>query len=325
MPLLLAFIFCLLACAKPQKSEPVPVSLGSLEKISCPADFIRGVGVDESEQAALAQARTAISSQIRLSITAASEYSKRLFANQSVEIIERTYNTQVKETTELLNAQAVRVQAVKKSGGRVGVVACMSREDAAKPYLSRLPQLNDSLNTAIQTVLAQEHPLRKKAAAQKMESLRIQQIMAVQVLQGLGKSIELPNNAYYEQMVKNYQEFISNYKFIWEGGDEEVSQVLVSKISSRYKIETGTCIHGLKLVPVSVETFCENSRFGPQCSYLPNLEGRSCNDELYFTLKGQIVRGTGLRDEVDAMRKLLALIPNAPFWNIWFAELDEWR
>jgi hypothetical protein len=54
------------------------------------------------------------------------------------------------------------------------------------------------------------------------------------------------------------------------------------------------------------------------------MEGRSCTDELYFTMRGQMVYGTGLNGYDDAMRKLHAVIPNAPFWQKWFEELDKY-
>jgi hypothetical protein len=173
--------------------------------------------------------------------------------------------------------------------------------------------------------LTQSHPLAKREAARAVADLRIRQIMAVQILHGLGKKIELQNAEDYEKMLEDYTKFSSNFKFIWEGNDEQISQILVSKISSRYKIETGSCVQGIKLVPVSTDIFCEYSKFGPQCSYLPILEGRSCENELYFTLKGNMIRATGERNENDAMRKLLTTIPNSQFWKTWFEELDKYR
>ena len=295
-----------------------------MKNTNCPANHIRGTGIGENRQDALALARTDISSQIRLSISAASEYSKNQFLSENEELLESKFKSDVKQTTELLNAQDAKLQAAKEAGGKVAVVACMSREDAAKPYLSILLRINDSLSLAIQTELAQNHPRAKREAVRAAESLRMRQIMTVQILQGLGKNEELQNSASYEKMIKDYEEFFSGFRFIWEGDGEQLSQILISKISSRYKIETGTCAQGLKLIPVSSDIFCEYSRFGPQCSYLPALEGRSCTGELYFTLKGQMVRGTGVRDKDDAMRKLFALIPKAPFWNNWFEELDKY-
>jgi hypothetical protein len=320
---LLLFIFCCLCCVQSKKSETVAFSLG---EISCPAGFIRGSGIGESEQQAMAKARADISSQIRLSLAVASELYEKQLVSGSKEFFEREFNSKMKQTTELLNAQDARLQAIKIVGNEIGVVACMSREDAAKPYLSELQKANDSISIAIKTALAQDHPRTKKEAVKSAENLRMRQIMAVQVLQGLGKNMELQENESYGEMIKNYGEFSSKYKIIWLGGDEQISQVLVSKISSKYKIETGACTHGLKLIPISPEAFCENnSSYGPQCSYLPALEGRSCADELYFTLRGQMVRGTGINDYNDAMRKLLALIPNAPFWQKWFEELDKYK
>jgi hypothetical protein len=320
---LLLLVFCCLDCAQSKKSE---VRNFPLEEINCPAGYIRGSGIGESEQEAMTKARADISSQIKLSITFASEQYEKQFLSENKEILEMEFNSQVRQATELLNAQDARLQSTKIVGDKIGVVACMSREDAAKPYLSELRRINDSLGIAIKTVLAQEHPRTKKEAVKLTENLRMRQIMAVQVLQGLGKQEDLRENESYEEMVRNYGEFSSKFKIIWCGGDEQISQALASKISSRYKIETGTCTYGLKLIPVSPEAFCENnSSYGPQCSFLPALEGRSCTDELYFTLRGQMVRGTGINDYNEAMRKLLAIIPNAPFWQKWFEELDKYK
>jgi len=320
---LLFFVFCCLDCAQSKRGETVAFSL---EEISCPAGFIRGSGIGESEQQAMAEARADISSQINLSMVVAIELYEKQFLNENKEVFEMEYNSKIKQTTELLNAQDVKLQATKRVGNETGVVACMNREDAAKPYLNELQRVNDSLSIAIKTALAQDHPRTKKEAVKIAENLKMRQMMAVQVLQGLGKNVELQENESYKEMIDNYGEFSSKYKIIWLGGDEQISQILASRISSRYKIETGTCTHGLKLIPISPEAFCEkSSSYGPQCSYLPALEGRSCADELYFTLRGQMVRGTGINDYNDAMRKLLAIIPNAPFWQKWFEELDKYK
>jgi len=310
---------CLFYCASPKKSV-------SLEEINCPANYIRGSGIGDSEMEAMAKARADISSQIKLSIKFASEHYQKQFLGENKETLEMEFNSQMNQTTELLNAQDARLQATKTFGDKVGVVACMSREDAAKPYLSELLQINDSLSIVIKTELAQDHPRAKKEAVKTAENLRMRQIMAVQVLQGLGKYMDLQESESYEKMIVDYGDYSSKFKIIWQGSDEQISQVLMSKISSRYKIETGACTLGLKLIPISPEVSCEiNSSYGPQCSFLPALEGRSCADELYFTLRGQMVRGTGINDYNDAMRKLLALIPNAPFWQKWFEELDKYK
>jgi len=320
---LLLFVFCCLNCAQPKKSEATTLSL---EGINCPAGFIRGSGVGESELESMAKARADISSQIKLSITYASEQYEKQFLSENKEILEMEFNSKMRQTTELLNAQDARLQSTKIVGNKIGVVACMSREDAAKPYLNELRQINDSLGIAIKTVLAQDHPRTKKESIKAAENLRMRQIITMQVLQGLGKYVEFQENEFYEKMIKDYGEFSSQFKIIWSGGNEQISQALVSKISSRYKIETGNCTYGLKLIPISPEAYCENNRsYGPQCSFLPTLEGRSCTDELYFTLRGQMVRGTGINDYNEAMRKLLALIPNAPFWQKWFEELDKYK
>jgi len=318
-------IICVLSlflfhCAQPPKKN------FSLEEISCPESFIRGSGIGDSEMEAMAKARADISSQIKLSIKFSSEQYQKQFLSKNRETLETEFNSQVEQTTELLNAQDARLQAKKTFEDKIGVVACMSREDAAKPYLSELRQINDSLSISIKIGLAQDHPRAKKEAVRTAENLRMRQIMAVQVLQGLGKNIELQEYESYDKMIEDYGEYSSKFKIIWQGGDEPISQALMSKISSRYKIETGVCTLGIKLIPISTDVHCEtNSSYGPQCSFLPALEGRSCTDELYFTLRSQMVRGTGLNDYNEAMRKLLALIPNAPFWQKWFEELDKYR
>ncbi|MCL2207269.1 MAG: hypothetical protein FWB90_04140 [Fibromonadales bacterium] len=309
MPILVV-LFLLLGCA----SQSVK------KEVACPANHIKGSGSGTTEQDALMQARAEISSQIHSSITAAYKSTNK----QTNESLETKFKSDVRQTTELLNAQDVKLQASRKIGEKVEVVACMSREDAAKPYLSQLPRINDSLNLAIQTELAQSHPRVKKEAAQTAENLKMRQIIAAQILQGLGKHIELPSSSVYDEMIKDYKEYFSEFKFIWGGEDEEISQILLSKISSRYKIGTGSCVKGLKLIPIFVDIECGNSQYGPQCHYIPALEGRSCEEELYFTLRGQRVQGTGERDENDAKRKLLALISKAPFWDNWFEELDKY-
>ncbi|MDR3001223.1 MAG: hypothetical protein LBU89_08165 [Fibromonadaceae bacterium] len=285
-----AFLFlCIIGCAQ-SVQKPLQRNFFSFENMDCPEAYIKGMGMGENRQIALEQAIADVSSQVQHLITVGVQQS------------------QAKHMEE-----------------NVMVVVCMSREDAAKPYLNQLSRINDSLNLAIQTELAQSHPRAKRKAAREAEDLRMRQIMTMQILQGLGKNVELQSTEAYERMVKDYEEFSSNFKFIWEGDGEQISQILVSKISSRYKIETGTCVQGLKLVPIATDISCEYGKFGPHCSYAPILEGRSCSDELYFVLKGVPVRTTGERSENESKRKLLAQIPNAQFWNNWFEELDKYK
>ena len=130
-----AFVFCCMDCAQSKKSEAATFSL---EEINCPVGSIRGSGIGESEREAMTKARTDISSQIKLSITFASERYEKQFLSENKEILEMEFNSQVKQTTELLNAQDAKLQSTKIIGSKIGVVACMSREDAAKPYLSEL-------------------------------------------------------------------------------------------------------------------------------------------------------------------------------------------
>ncbi|MCL2260901.1 MAG: hypothetical protein FWC15_06045, partial [Fibromonadales bacterium] len=230
MPLLFAF-FLLLGCVAPAKKEN-----------ACPVNHLKGSGSGTTEQDALMQARAEISSQIHSSITAAYKSTNKLI-NDS---LETKFKSDVRQTTELLNAQDVKLLSSAKMGERVEVVACMSREDAAKPYLGMLPRINDSLNLAIQTEIAQQHPLKKIEAARTADNLRTRQIITVQILQGLGKDAALQSTDSYEKMVADYKEFSSGYKLIWAGEDEEISHILLSKISSRYRIETGTCAQGIK-------------------------------------------------------------------------------
>ncbi|MCL2101563.1 MAG: hypothetical protein FWH22_07620 [Fibromonadales bacterium] len=312
MPIIYAFfLLCIIGCAQSQpKSQSQAVqkpvqsedNVFSFESMDCPKDYIRGMGMGENRQAALMQAVAEISSQVQHSMT-------------------------VKQAAELLNTQGTNLQATKQMEESIMVVVCMSREDAAKPYLNQLSRINDSLNLAIQTEIAQKHPRAKREAARTAEDLRMRQITTVQILQGLGKDIELPSASTeaYEKMLRDYEEFSSNFKFIWEATSEEISQILVSKISSKYKIETGTCVQGLKLVPITTDISCEYGKLGPHCSYSPVLEGRSCENELYFVLKGSTVRTTIERSESEARRKLLIQIPNASFWDNWFEELDKYK
>lgn len=325
----LFFVFTLAAlvcgCAqKHKKQEKVELASNFFDEVECPTNSLKGTGAGKNENEALSQARAEIASQITLSISVAEEFEKKQSLTGSKEVLKSKYNSQIKHTTELANAHDAKIKATKKINGKTLAVACMSKDDAAKPYLNQLPSINDSLNLSIETALVQEHPLRKKEAAKLAEDLKIRQAMIVQILHGLGLLPRIPKNNYDDMIAKN-KDFFAGFKIIWHGTDEEISQILAAKISSRYRIETGDCTVGLKLVPGSTEYSCEVSRFGPQCSYLPILEGRSCADELYFVLRGPMIRGTGLKDETDARRKLFATIPLAQFWNNWFEELDKYR
>lgn len=314
----------------PVVAEPSDTDLlAALEQAPCPdVSDLRGMGIAPQKAQALAEARAEISQQIQVSLDARSESVKHQEVFQGNESLRSSWNQQVRQTATLANAQDARSVYSARQGERVGVVACMSRADAAKPFLERQTLLLDSLNAAIAVELAQNHPLRKRDAWRAAQEAYVRLLPVARVPESLGAqdpATTEAREATYRRLVEDYEAFRANYAFYWEPGRSEADPVVFGRLSARFKIETGTCAQGLRLSLESREPECAEGAFGIQCSYVPVLVGTSCSGETYFNLTAGALRGMGKYDEAEARQRLWAKVQSDAFWNQWFGELDKWR
>ena len=314
--------------------EQLPVKKGPdlmdmLDQVSCSqSDDLRGAGVGMNDGVALSEARSQISLQVEARLSSVTESEKQQQVINGNENLRSWWRSQIQQTTHLINAQDARPIQTFRYGDRVGVVACMSRAAAAAPIQNQLRVLSDSLSTAVASELFQEHPLRKQDAWKTAQSLYIRFLAVRHVVEGLIGSAVAPTDsveAEYRRMVEDYQKFRSSYAFFWNLQAGNGPAVIFAGLSSRYKVETGECLQGLRLTLEAEEPTCGENALGIQCSYQPALRGSSCSGETYFLLQTPAVRGIGRYDEQEARQRMWDKLKVAPFWNDWFAELDKWR
>ena len=166
--LALAFFLCLLAsCAgyKPDSGHSGKNLHQILEEVSCPnMDDFRATGIGGSESEALAQARSNMAQE---------HFSQKL--KSSVQISGRNINSvasssafiNIDQEAALLNPQDAKLHHSKRHGEQTGVVACMSRADAAKPYFQNESRINELLAIAKE----EKNPVSALAKIEEMRTL----------------------------------------------------------------------------------------------------------------------------------------------------------
>lgn len=329
--------------ARPEAVEPYPASaapayapvqlgpslLEQLDAARClnTSDLL-GKGIGVSEGAALAQAQAEIALQIQAEIQALRESRKVSERSGKSERLTASWSSDVRQVSRLANAQAARAVFSARANGQSGVVACMSRADAARPFLDRQGLMLDSFALAVDTERKQGHPLRKNEAWQAAQNLYGRMQPLAVVIEGLGMqdaTQDAERESLYDKLQEDFRTFRSSYGFYWEPAQGEVAEAVLGKLSGRYRIETGGCSQGLRLELEAEAPRCNQGSFGISCMVKPMLAGRSCNGETYFNLPGGEVRGVGKYDEAEARSRMLAQLSAAPFWSQWTDELDRWR
>ena len=163
-------------------------SLGEeLRLQKCPEANLQGTATAEDYDQALDIAITKIAAQIQSSVTASNTAVKREQVNaEGKEKIESSFEIQSNVTTQLRNRQDVHVQKTLARDGLVGVVACMSVEDAAKPYRQDYQSARDALVSSMTVLEMTSHPLEKFSNYDKMVEAYATYKSAVQILESLG-------------------------------------------------------------------------------------------------------------------------------------------
>jgi hypothetical protein len=334
-PFLLSALSC--ASSRPERSDGYasspsatnsPGLLQTLDGVSCPGSSLRGAGTGKNENDALAQARAAISAQIQSTISAESESYTRQHMTGESESLRSSWEQRVRQTTSLANAHEAKVQYSTTLGGQSGVVACMTRSAAARPFADRYQQLSDSLQGAMLLELTQTHPLKKAEAYRTARSIQAERLTLQGVLQNLGSSALSANassDSLYQAMLADYNHLRSNYRLAWmPKNNDTYAQAAHQQLSARYRVQGENCNQGLLLVYESPEPVCAPSSLGVSCDYRPTLKGASCQGEPYFSLQGSLST-VSVKGEDDAKSKIAGKLAGADFWNAWFHELDKWK
>ncbi|MCL2282875.1 MAG: LPP20 family lipoprotein [Fibromonadales bacterium] len=303
-------------------------AMEALSGISCPAGEFRGIGVAKTETDAIAHARSMIASQIKSSISYKSESKTDMKVKDGVEHLNTSNTMQSEQKSSLLNAQDAHIRKSLAQNGYFGVVACMSRENAAKPYAARQAQTVDSLSMIAQTFPSLASPKQKKETWQKASRLYNEHLENGRVLQSLGKSQSENLEAFnfYQSVKSGYQSFCSGQKIYWQKAEGYGSNMLYSKFSGDFVLSSGECDEsGLKISVLNTDIQCEyKSMLGNHlCMFKPTLKGESCAGETFFQLPLNPALSMSSKVSRSAEAKLESTIRTTDFTQ-WKQELKKW-
>lgn len=306
--------------------------LGAISKTSCPdVSYLRGQGIADDLNSALVVAQKDISSQIQSALTAKSETSKSQSEDAlGNEVIQSSYSMEAQVLTRLENAQDAKATVKMEQSGKFGVVACMLRADAAKPFQDAFTLLQDSVITESKIFAEQNHPMQKINAYKQGKSAFVQLLSVSHVLESLNLPMENKAKDAFVAMQQGYNDFYSQYAFYLQqkaSDDPKIAlqnQLLFERLSKNYSVKNTACNNGLNLVTEISPSTCAEGSLGISCTAEINMLGSSCDGEQYFNLHAK-VKGNGRYDEKEAQERLDKNISSGDWFNEWQNELNKWR
>jgi len=333
-----AIFLCLLAsCFGGTSPKPVNSNSGqggssadlnqALDDIPCPnTNDFRGTGIGDNEIDALAQARSNM---------ALEHFSQKLKSNVQIigqnidKVASTSTKTSIEQEVALANAQDAKLSFSARRGNKTGVIACMSRADAAKGFAERQRLVVDSLELASSIMLNTEHPKHKNEAWQRTQ-IYYNSIVAIQnLLNGWGvaktdyfdKAGEI-----YSKTREDYKKYCQTTKLHWNPEKKSsYSEIAFSKLSSGIKMENTSCTgRSISLVYKEAKPECESHGGLYGCSYQPFLSITSCNGaELRLLENPAPIKGFGQKEEI-AVEKLQDKLKKENFWKEWEQEIKQW-
>jgi len=328
-----SLFLCLLAScgggtvSKPADSNSEQVASGNLyqvlDGVSCPnADDFRGAGIGNSENEALAQARSNMALEY---------FSQKLKSNVKIsgqninEVAKSSTKTNIDQEAALANAQDAKLHFSTRKGNQTGVIACMKREDAAKPYIHKQNLLLDSLEFTAATELKTNHPKQKSDARDKANLFWARMLANNELL----KSWKIENDItrakdIHDAVEDDYKDYCQSAKLHWFSELEtSYSEIGFSKLSGSIKIEKSPCDgRGYLLAYKDSEPECVMKYGLNTCTYGLSLSVVACSGTEYLRLKNEAV---GAHQKLDfALDKLQGNLKSAGFWNQWIQEIKQW-
>jgi hypothetical protein len=319
MPLLFLALLIpiLVSCASAaRQAEPIP---------ECRAGEFSGTGVGESENAALAEAHSALARQISSSVNVTIERTVNQRVSGGREDLNTGYESRTVIESSLPNAHDARIAGSIRGGGKVSVAVCMTKADAAKGFVERQRLVMDSLGMASNAALAAEHPKRKNEAWHRTQMLYNEFIRIQSLLEGWGVGSPYSADEAYSRAREDYSNYCRDMKLHWNPERESLySEIAFAKLSQNLKIEKSPCAgRGVSLAYRGSEPDC-SVKFGLNtCSCPLSLSLRSCDGTEYLQLKGDAM---GAHQKPDfALEKLQGNLKSAEFWNQWMQEIKQWN
>jgi len=323
MPALL-FVFAvsiLMGCASKAavpSQEPAP---------ECRVGEFVGVGAGETENAALAEAHSALARQINSSVKVTAERTVSQQLSNGKEDLSSGYKSWALVESSLPNAHDARVAGTRKNGDKINVTVCMSKSDAAKGFAEQLRPLADSLKFAASGVIDAKHPKLKSEAWQKTKPLWDKFVALRSFVENLDKEKSAPFEpiaALYAKASEGYLDFCQTAKLYWNPEQNDVySEIAFSKLSKNLKLEKAACNgQGISLVYKNTGHKCEYVGMF-ECVHKPSLLIASCSGEVYRLLESKNVEVYQKVEDV-ALEKLREKLADETFWNEWEQEIKQW-
>jgi hypothetical protein len=324
MPLLFLALLIpvFIGCASSvRQAEPVAETPALPE---CRAGEFSGVGIGESENAALAEAHSALARQISSSVNVTIERTVSQQVSNGREDLNTGYGSRAVIESSLPNAHDARIAGSIRSGGKTSVAVCMAKADAAKGFIERQRLVMDSLEMASSTALTTEHPRHKNEAWHRTQMLYNDFIRIQHLLDGWGVGSPYSADEVYAKTRADYSNYCRDMKLHWNPEIESLySEIAFAKLSQKVKIEKSPCAdRGVSLAYRGSEPDC-SVKFGLNtCSYPLSLSLRSCDGTEYLQLNGDAM---GAHQKPDfALEKLQGNLKSAEFWNQWGQEIKQW-
>jgi hypothetical protein len=263
--------------------------------------------------------------QIQSSIKVSNEYrqSQRVFDGK--ENLSSGFESEVKVEAALLNAQDARTHYVERNASETGIVLCMSKADAAKPYKHRQSQLLDSIEFMALLALKTAHPKQKNEARRKTDSLWARMLADQGLLEGWGMGSDISKaRDFRDAMEDDYKDYCQNAKLHWKPDKENLySEMAFAKLSRKLKIEKSPCAgRGISLAYKNSESKCEHVAIF-SCSVQPSLLLASCDGTEYGLLNAPAIGGFNQNESV-ALERMRARLRGDSFWGLWEQEIKQW-
>lgn len=298
---------------------------------ACPnADYLRGQGIADNAGMALTLAKKDISAKIQSVLVAKTEETRQSNVDAAgKESIRSSYESNTQVFTRLQNAQDAKPIVTLTQAGKFGVVACMLKSDAAKPFVKELDVTQDSVALALKIFEEQTHPVIRNNAFKAAMDMYLRTLSIGTILDGLGVVYDNRVKASFESSQQKYNAFRSQYAFYYQMDESDASvlqqrRAVFERISAKYPVRAAVCSNGLLLkLDVSPEE-CSEGSLGVSCTTELNLSGSNCEGEPYFSVHAR-VKGNGRYDMNEARTRLYANILNGDWFNEWTVELDKWR
>jgi hypothetical protein len=312
--------------AEPQVSLPE-----LLHSYACPnVDDLRGQGIAVDANSALVMAQKDIAAKIQSVVVAKTEETRKSSIDASGnETLQSSFEAKTEVSTKLQNAQDAKPIVTLTQSGKYGVVACMTKSDAAKPFVREMQATQDSVILAVKIFEEQNHPVIKNNAFKAAQEMYARTLSIEALLAGLGFSSENKVKEPFESAQQKYNVFRSQYAFYYQVDNFDASvlqqrRAIFERLSAKYPVRAAECSNGLLLKLDVSPAECSEGSLGISCTANLYLAGSNCDGESYFSLHSK-VKGSGRYDVNEAKSRLNDVISKGDWFNEWVPELDKWR